>query len=178
MFFCVVFVRAQQTNAPPDKGGKIAPYFPTPETIVDKMLKLGELKAGETMFDLGSGDGRIVIDAARKYKAIAIGVELDDSLYKQSMNRIKSLGLSPTTRIIHGDLASAGLFFRGSSNRLSAAGGDRIWSRRFSKNSSRRALASWRTISSSRRGRRSERWISTTTAKAGRTNCTSTAAKP
>jgi 16S rRNA A1518/A1519 N6-dimethyltransferase RsmA/KsgA/DIM1 with predicted DNA glycosylase/AP lyase activity len=104
VFLCAVFVRAQQTNAPPDKGGKIAPYFPTPETIVDKMLKLGELKAGETMFDLGSGDGRIVIDAARKYKAIAIGVELDDSLYKQSMNRIKSLGLAPTARIIHGDL--------------------------------------------------------------------------
>ena len=68
------------------------------------MLQLGELKAGETMFDLGSGDGRIVIDAARKYKANAIGVELDDSLYKQSMDRIKSLGLSATARIIHGDL--------------------------------------------------------------------------
>jgi 16S rRNA A1518/A1519 N6-dimethyltransferase RsmA/KsgA/DIM1 with predicted DNA glycosylase/AP lyase activity len=99
-----VFVGAQQTQAPADKGGKIAPYFPTPETIVDKMLKLGELKAGETMFDLGSGDGRIVVDAARKYKAIAIGVELDDSLYKQSMDRIKRLGLAPTARIIHGDL--------------------------------------------------------------------------
>lgn len=92
-------VRAQQ-----DKGEKLAPYFPTPETIVDRMLKLGELKAGETMFDLGSGDGRIVVDAARKYKANAIGVELDDSLYKQSMDRIKMLGLTNTARIIHGDL--------------------------------------------------------------------------
>src|SRR5579884_1866390 len=87
-----------------DKGEKLAPYFPTPETIVDRMLKLGELKAGETVFDLGSGDGRIVTDAARKYKAIAIGVELDDSLYKQSSERIKNLGLSATARIIHGDL--------------------------------------------------------------------------
>ena len=94
-----VLVRAQQ-----DKGEVIAPYFPTPETIVDKMLKLGQLKAGETMFDLGSGDGRIVIDAARKYKAQAIGVELDDSLFKQSMDRIKTLGLTKTARIIHGDL--------------------------------------------------------------------------
>lgn len=90
--------------SPQDKGEKLAPYFPTPETIVDRMLKLGELKAGETMFDLGSGDGRIVIDAARKYKAHAIGVELDDSLYKQSMQRIKTLGLSNTAYIIHGDL--------------------------------------------------------------------------
>ncbi len=102
-------VQAQQKTQgsggkPDDKGEKLAPYFPTPETIVDKMLKLGELKAGETVFDLGSGDGRIVIDAARKYKAHAIGVELDDSLYQQSMNRIKTLGLSNTARIIHGDL--------------------------------------------------------------------------
>ena len=94
-----VFVRAQQ-----DKGEIIAPYYPTPEKIVDEMLKLGELKAGETVFDLGSGDGRIVIDAARKYKAKAIGVELNDSLFKQSMDRIKTLGLSSTARIIHGDL--------------------------------------------------------------------------
>jgi protein-L-isoaspartate O-methyltransferase len=85
-------------------GEKIAPYFPTPESIVDKMLELGGLKRGEKMYDLGSGDGRIVIMAARKYKADATGVELDESLYKQSSERIKTLGLAPTARIIHGDL--------------------------------------------------------------------------
>jgi 16S rRNA A1518/A1519 N6-dimethyltransferase RsmA/KsgA/DIM1 with predicted DNA glycosylase/AP lyase activity len=109
LVFGAVFVNAQQDKtqpdkAQPDKGEKLAPYFPTPESIVDQMLKVGELKAGETVFDLGSGDGRIVIDAARKYKAKAIGVELDDSLYKQSMDRIRTLGLSATARIIHGDL--------------------------------------------------------------------------
>jgi tRNA G46 methylase TrmB len=83
---------------------KLAPYYPTPEVIVDKMLQLGGLKAGEKMFDLGSGDGRLVIAAARKYKADATGVELDDSLFKQSMEKIRSLGLSSTARIIHGDL--------------------------------------------------------------------------
>src|SRR5277367_896735 len=83
---------------------KLAPYYPTPEIVVEKMLTLGGLKAGEKMFDLGSGDGRIIIMAARKYKADATGVEFDDSLYKQSMDRIKTLGLSATARIIHGDL--------------------------------------------------------------------------
>src|SRR6202012_1015568 len=80
------------------------PASPATATIVEKMLQLGELKAGEKMFDLGSGDGRLVIAAARKYKADATGVELSDSLFKQSMDRIKSLGLSSTARIIHGDL--------------------------------------------------------------------------
>jgi protein-L-isoaspartate O-methyltransferase len=83
---------------------KLAPYYPTPQLVVDKMLQLAGLKAGETMFDLGSGDGRIVIMAAQKYKAKAIGVEYDESLYKQSMERIKSLGLSNTAKIILGDL--------------------------------------------------------------------------
>ncbi len=82
----------------------LAPYYPTPETVAEKMLQLGGLKAGEKMFDLGSGDGRIVILAARKYKADATGVEFDDSLFRQSMERIRTLGLSSTARIIHGDL--------------------------------------------------------------------------
>ncbi len=81
--FLVLGLCAQE-KAQPNEDAKIAPYFPTPQTIVDKMLQLGELKAGEKMYDLGSGDGRIVIMAARKYKADATGVELDDALYKQS----------------------------------------------------------------------------------------------
>jgi protein-L-isoaspartate O-methyltransferase len=93
-----------QDKAQPSDAAKIAPYFPTPQSIVDKMLQLGELKAGEKMYDLGSGDGRIVIMAARKYKADATGVELDDTLYKQSSLRIKTLGLESRARIIHGDL--------------------------------------------------------------------------
>jgi 16S rRNA A1518/A1519 N6-dimethyltransferase RsmA/KsgA/DIM1 with predicted DNA glycosylase/AP lyase activity len=87
-----------------DKGDKLAPYFPTPESVVDRMLQLGELKAGEKMYDLGSGDGRIVIDAARKYKADAVGVELDASLVRQSMERIRTLKLTANARIIEGDL--------------------------------------------------------------------------
>jgi 16S rRNA A1518/A1519 N6-dimethyltransferase RsmA/KsgA/DIM1 with predicted DNA glycosylase/AP lyase activity len=87
-----------------DKPDKLAPYYPTPEVIVDKMLRLGELKAGEKMFDLGSGDGRIVIMAAKKFKADGTGVEFDDSLWKQSSEKIKTLGLAATARIIHGDL--------------------------------------------------------------------------
>src|SRR5262249_32287963 len=76
-----------------DDKNRLAPYYTTPETIVDKMLQLGELKAGEVMFDLGSGDGRIVIMAARKYKAKANGVEFDPDLVKLSQERVKQLGL-------------------------------------------------------------------------------------
>jgi predicted RNA methylase len=57
------------------------------------------------MFDLGSGDGRVVVMAAEKFKANATGVELDGDLYKQSTDRIKKLGLEKTARIIQGDIA-------------------------------------------------------------------------
>src|SRR5262249_25390923 len=69
-----------------------------------KMLKLGALKAGEKMFDLGSGDGRIVIMAAEKFRANAVGVEWDKELYRQSMDRIQALRLQKTARIINGDI--------------------------------------------------------------------------
>src|SRR5580698_8308664 len=87
-----------------DKTEKLAPYYPTPETIVEKMLRFGEVKPGEKVYDLGSGDGRIVIMAAKKFKANAVGVEFDDGLWKQSSERIRKLGLTANARIIHGDL--------------------------------------------------------------------------
>ncbi|HEY3441535.1 MAG TPA: class I SAM-dependent methyltransferase [Paludibaculum sp.] len=83
---------------------KLAPYYPTPETVVERMLKFGGLKQGEKMFDLGSGDGRVVIMAADKFKADATGVEYDADLWKQSSDRIKALGLEKRARIIHGDI--------------------------------------------------------------------------
>ena len=83
---------------------KLAPYYPTPETIVEKMLSLGGLKAGEKMYDLGSGDGRIVIVAAQKFHAEAVGVELDKDLCKQSAAKILKLGLDKNAHIVNGDL--------------------------------------------------------------------------
>lgn len=94
------FAPAQQ----PAKIEKLAPYYPTPEIVVDKMLELGGLKPGEKVYDLGSGDGRIVIRAAGKYKANAYGVEFDESLVRQSSEKIRNLGLSATAHIILGDL--------------------------------------------------------------------------
>lgn len=83
---------------------KLAPYYPTPETVVEKMLQLGSLKSGEKMFDLGSGDGRIVIMAAEKFKADATGVELDTDLFKQSMEKIRKKGLQTKARILNEDV--------------------------------------------------------------------------
>jgi protein-L-isoaspartate O-methyltransferase len=92
-------LRAQNGDAE-----KLAPYYPTPETIVEKMLQLGGLQAGEKVFDLGSGDGRIVIMAAQKFHAEAVGVELDQDLCKQSADKIRKLKLEKNAHIVNGDL--------------------------------------------------------------------------
>src|SRR5580692_261822 len=100
---CTLFA---QQPAPPGQptGEKLAPYYPTPESIVDRMLELVQLKAGEKMFDLGSGDGRIVIMAAQKYRANATGIELDADLVQSSTAKIHQLGLDKTAHIIYGDI--------------------------------------------------------------------------
>jgi protein-L-isoaspartate O-methyltransferase len=83
---------------------KLAPYYPTPPSIVEKMLAITGLRPGEKMFDLGSGDGRIVVAAASRFKADATGVELDDSLARQSSEELRRRGLDKTARIIAGDI--------------------------------------------------------------------------
>jgi protein-L-isoaspartate O-methyltransferase len=85
------------------KGKELAPYYPTPRAIVQKMLEMGKLKAGERMFDVGSGDGRIVIMAAQKFGANAVGVELNEDLVERSRAEIERLGLTGRASIIHGD---------------------------------------------------------------------------
>lgn len=98
---CPVLAPAQEQK--PD-GEKLAPYYPTPESVVERMLKFADLKPGEKLFDLGSGDGRIVVIAAQKFGADATGIEIDAELAKQSAEKIRGLGLEKRAHIIHGDI--------------------------------------------------------------------------
>jgi len=84
------------------KVEKLAPYLPTPLTIVDKMLRLANLKPKEIMWDLGSGDGRIVIMAAEKFGAYANGVEYDFDLFHQSDAKVRNMNLN--AHIVLGDI--------------------------------------------------------------------------
>ncbi len=91
----------QDQGKPPERA---APYYPTPQIVVDRMLKLGELKKGEKVYDLGSGDGRIIVAAAQKFGATAVGIELDKALVAQSRQRLLSLNLGKLASVIEGDI--------------------------------------------------------------------------
>ena len=70
------------------------PFVPTPIEVVDKMLELAEIKKGDVVYDLGSGDGRIVIRAAKKYGARAVGIEMDRLLLDKARKDAKAAGVS------------------------------------------------------------------------------------
>jgi ubiquinone/menaquinone biosynthesis C-methylase UbiE len=102
----------------------LGPAIPTPQLVVEKMLEAGRVKSGDTVYDLGSGDGRIVITAAQKYGAKAVGVELRPDLCDKARERIKELGLEDKVSIVQGsalrvDLSGADvvtMYFLTSSN--------------------------------------------------------------
>jgi len=81
----------------------LAPSYPSPQPVVDRMLTLADIKPGETVYDLGCGDGRIVITAARKFAAKAVGVEIRRDIYEATAARVASLGLADQVHIVHGD---------------------------------------------------------------------------
>jgi hypothetical protein len=69
------------------------PYVPTPQIVVDEMLRLGKVGPSDFVIDLGSGDGVIVLTAAQKLKARGFGVDIDPELVKLSNNEAKKRGL-------------------------------------------------------------------------------------
>lgn len=88
---------------------QLAPYVPSPLQVVERMLELAKLKPGERLYDLGSGDGRVVIAAAQKYDVKAVGVELSSRLVKSSQAEIQKLGLADKASVVHGDVFDADL---------------------------------------------------------------------
>jgi predicted RNA methylase len=107
ILFLLVTPRSQaQKYTDPDT---LAPAFPTPQVVVDHMLELAQVKPGETVYDLGCGDGRIVIAAAQKFKAHGVGIEIRRDIYETTLGKVASLGLADQVKIIHGNALRADL---------------------------------------------------------------------
>jgi predicted RNA methylase len=87
----------------------LAPFVPSPLPVIEHMLKLAELKPGEVLFDLGSGDGRTVTMAAENFGARAVGVELREDLAKKALSTINENGLANRITIVNGDMFSVNL---------------------------------------------------------------------
>jgi predicted RNA methylase len=87
----------------PRLASKLAPYVASPSRVVEMMLEMSHLKPGEVLFDLGSGDGRILIAAAERH-AQATGIEINPKLVTAATEEIARAGLSERAKVIQGDV--------------------------------------------------------------------------
>lgn len=84
---------AKPEAAPIREPGQLAPYDPTPHEVVERMLALAEIKDNDVVYDLGSGDGRLLIAAAKKYRAPGVGFEIDRGLVKLARENARREGV-------------------------------------------------------------------------------------
>ena len=95
---------AQDTGLPPDVP---TPYLPSTTVAVDEMLRLANVGPGDLVADLGSGDGRVVISAARDYGARGLGIELDAKLVAESEANARAAGVEGLVTFRQGDVLKA-----------------------------------------------------------------------
>lgn len=88
---------------------KIVPFVPTPQEVVERMLAMAQIKKGDLIYDLGSGDGRIVITAAKKYGVKAVGFEIDPDLLRRSRDNARKAGVAHLTEFREQDILTVDL---------------------------------------------------------------------
>ncbi len=79
-------------------------YVPTPEEVVDAMLQVAKVTKNDVVYDLGTGDGRIPVTAAKKYGARGVGIDIDPQRVKEATDNVQKSGVADRVRIIQGDL--------------------------------------------------------------------------
>lgn len=82
----------------PTTSGPDVVYIPTPQVVVDAMLELAAVKSTDVVYDLGSGDGRIVITAAKKYGARGVGIDINPALVKKATENAAAAGVADRVR--------------------------------------------------------------------------------
>lgn len=79
-------------------------YVPTPQSVVDRMLELAEIRPGDVVYDLGCGDGRIVVTAAKQYGVKAVGYDIDPQRVKEARENVAKAGVGHLVRIEQADI--------------------------------------------------------------------------
>ena len=101
-----VAASAQTPSTPKEPD---VPYVPTHEKIVAEMLKVAKVKKTDVLYDLGSGDGRIVITAAKKFGTRGTGIELLPQLVREARDNAQKAGVSELAKFVEGDIFEANI---------------------------------------------------------------------
>jgi ribosomal protein L11 methylase PrmA len=100
------FSQAQAQPRPASQQPDVI-YVPTPHEVVDDMLRLANVGKGDVLYDLGSGDGRIAIAAAKKYGIRAVGIDIDPDRIKEATANAKKAGVEKLVQFRQEDLFKA-----------------------------------------------------------------------
>lgn len=96
---------AQEKN----RTKSLAPFVPTPMNVVEKMLELADVKESDVVYDIGCGDGRIVVMAALKYGARGVGIDYNPERIAEAKDRVKRSGVEDLVQIVHQDAMTVDL---------------------------------------------------------------------
>lgn len=96
-------------DAPTDTTDKDAPYVPTAQSVVNKMLEVADVSSDDVVYDLGSGDGRIPVTAAEKHGARGVGLEIDSGLVAKARANARAAGVADKVEFRQKDLFNADL---------------------------------------------------------------------
>jgi len=86
-----------------------APFVPTPDAVVEEMLEIAKVSARDIVYDLGSGDGRIIIAAAKRFGARGVGIEINPDLTREANENAELAGVAHLVRFVEGDFFLADL---------------------------------------------------------------------
>jgi ubiquinone/menaquinone biosynthesis C-methylase UbiE len=102
---CVIFLAGCTFVAP----ARDVPFVPTPERVVDRMLEIAKVGPSDLVYDLGSGDGRIVIAAAKKHGARGVGIDIDPQRIREARDNARRAGVADRVEFREGDLFAANI---------------------------------------------------------------------
>jgi precorrin-6B methylase 2 len=102
--FMIVFVCASSFVSAQERPSLDVPYVPTRPNVVSGMLKLANLKKGDVLYDLGCGDGRIVVAAAKQYGVTAVGFDIDPERIAEANANAKNAGVSDRVKFVNANL--------------------------------------------------------------------------
>ena len=109
IMICAVSSAAYGQARLSDYKNNLAPNVRSPQRAVDRMLELAQLKPGETLYDLGCGEGQILITAAQRYKVKAVGIEISRDLAETASDKVRKAKLQSQVTIVHGDFMQTDL---------------------------------------------------------------------
>ena len=98
-----VLILAGPNNLVAQDATSLAPFVPTPQEVVDRMLELAEVSENDIVYDLGCGDGRIVITAAERYGSRGVGIDIDPQRIAESRANAERAGVSHLVEFIEQD---------------------------------------------------------------------------